>query len=249
MRLRNTMRKFTNSLIAFFKSFNLFETLFLTFSLITVITVSIVFKSDWLSIVYSLSAIFAMFCLSKSVYLYPIYQIISDGIYVVQSYFNGLYGESILNLFILIPIQIVTAISWFRNKRENSEIQVNKLAWQEWICIFATASALIAPVYFMLKALNTNYLIISVATFIIPIVSYYLTLRRSVFQFAAYIIQNLVIIVLWLMPIIEGGVGDIGLLPMALTFAIFGINNVYGFVNWTRKYKRQKMSIDKCDFN
>ena len=238
--MENVTKK-ENQLVKFFKSFNLFEIIFLTLSLATIITVSIVCKSDYLSIIYSLSAIFAMFCLSKGVFLYPIYQIISDGIYVIQAYMNCLYGESILNLFILIPIQIVTTISWFKNKKQHSEIQVNNLAWQEYLCVFLGAVALIVPVYFMLKALNTNYLIVSVATFILPIITYYLTLRRSVVQFGTYIIQNLTIILLWLMPIIYGGVADIGLLPMSLTFVIFIINNIYGFINWKRKYKNQEL--------
>ena len=62
-------------------------------SLLTCISEFSLLLRNQLIAVYSLSAIFAMFCLSKSVYLYPIYQIISDGIYVVQSYFNGLYGS------------------------------------------------------------------------------------------------------------------------------------------------------------
>ena len=241
------MKSLKQSLIDFFKSFNLFETLFLTISLVTITAVSIIFKSDALSIVYSLSAIFAMFCLSKGVYLYPIYQILSDGIYVVQAYFNGLYGESILNLFILIPIQIVTAISWFKNKQANDEVMVNKLPKIEYLFIFTTAIALIAPVYFMLGALGANYQIISVATFILPIITYYLTFRRSVVQFATYILQNLTIVLLWLMPIIEGGVADAGLLPMSLTFAIFVVNNIYGYISWRKRYKRQQIKQKQPD--
>lgn len=239
------MGNLKNSLANFFRSFNLFETFFLTISLSAIITVSIICKSDWLSILYALSAIFAMFCLSKSVFLAPVYLIISDSIYVIQSYCNGLYGESILNLFILIPLQIATAITWFRNKQKHSEIQINKLCWQEYLCIVLTALALVTPVYFMLNALNTNYIAISTATFILPIVSYYLTFRRSVVQFVAYIIQNLTIVALWLMPIIYGGVADTRLLPMSLTFVIFVVNNIYGYINWSRKYKKQKIENKK----
>ena len=237
------MKKLQQSLTNFFKSFNLFDILFLTISLTTLIAVFVICKSDYLSILYSLSAVFAMFCLSKAVFLYPIYQIISDSIYVIQAYHNGLYGESILNLCILIPLQIATAIAWFRNKRQTSQIQVNRLSWLEYVCIALFALSLIGPVYFLLRALNTNYLAISVATFILPMISYYLTFRRSVVQFGAYIVQNITIVLLWLMPIIYGGIADIGLLPMSLTFVMFVINNIYGFVNWRRKYKQQQIQL------
>lgn len=235
------------ALIKFFKSFTLFEILFLSISLIAVITVSIVCKSDGLSIAYSIVAIFTVFAFSKGVFIAPLYQVATSIIYATQSYYNGLYGELIKDACILAPFYIVTMVIWVLNKKKNKEIQITTIGWKEWLCIIACALVLIVPVYFGLQALNTKYLYLSIPAFILPLVSVYLVSRRSVFQFVSFLLQNIVGILLWLMPIFQGEPGGIELLPVAVSFGIFIINNSYGLWNWTRKYKAQKQGLMKND--
>ena len=232
--------------IKFFKSFTLYEILFLSISLASVITVSIIVKADTLSFVFPITAIIAVFMLSKGVFIAPIYQIIMMIVYCLQASTQALWGEVILNAGILIPIQITTMITWALNKNRNKEIQVNTLKWQEWLCILAFALTIIAPVFFLLRSLNTSYLPLSVVTFIFPIVSHYLTLRRSVLQWVSYIVQNCFAIALWLMPVFVGQL-SLSLLPMAMTFLIYEINNIYGLVNWSRKHKEQMAAREKLN--
>ena len=133
-----------NSLIKFFKSFTLFEILYLVISLVTITTVSIVFKCDGLSIAFSIVSIISVFMLSKGVFLAPIYQIVMATLYAVQAYLNSLYGDAILNMLILVPIQIATMIIWAINKKKNQEIQIVNIKWKEWLCIFGVAIAVVS---------------------------------------------------------------------------------------------------------
>ena len=234
-------------LIKFFKSFTLFEVLFLSISLIAVVTASIVCKSDVLSILYSIIAIITVFSFSKGVFIAPIYQVITSVIYATQSYYNGLFGEFIKDGCLLAPFYLITMIIWAINKKKNKEIQITTIGWKEWLCIIAVALALVAPVFFALQALNTKYLALSVVAFILPFVSVYLVSRCSIFQFVSFMLQNVVGIILWLMPTFQGEPGGLGLLPMAIAFTIFIVSNIYGLVNWTRKYKVQKQGLLKND--
>lgn len=233
------MSKIKSSLIKFFKSFTLFEILFISLSLLSVVVVSVIFKSDALSLAFSIVAIIAVFALSKGVFIAPIYNIAMDILYCLQASRQNLYGEIILNAAILVPIQIVSMINWGINKSKQGEIQINSIGWKEICIVLSCAVALIVPVYFMLKAFNTNYIYLSVVTFIFPIVSNYFIFRKSILQFVSFFIQNIVLIVVWLMPIFQGN-ASFGMLPMALTFVIFEINNVYGFINWSKKQKEQQ---------
>lgn len=229
--------------IDFFKSFNLFETLFLSLSLCAVITLSIVFKSDALSFVYTIVAVIAVFTLAKGLFLAPLFQIAMMALYIAQAWTQRLYGEMILYGVILIPIQIFAMISWIKNRGKGSDVKTSDIGWREWLVILTCALALIAPVYFGLRALNTNELVVSTITFIIPIISNYLTLRRSIYQYVFYILQSLVLIVLWLLPIIHGQ-ATIAILPMAVVYLIFEVSNVYGFINWIKLSKSQNRKKD-----
>lgn len=233
------MDKIKNTVIAFFKSFNLFEVLFLIFGLAAELSISIIFKSDALTFVYSIVSVVAVVTLFKGMVLSPIFQIVAMSLYIAQAWTQQLYGEMILYGAILIPLQIYAAFSWLKNRGKGSEVKTNDISKKEWLSIFACTLVLIAPVFFGLRALHTNQLIVSTFTFIIPIISNYLTMRRSVFQYVFYILQDIFLIILWLLPIFQG-LATIKILPMAIVYLIFGISDVYGIINWKKLGKKQK---------
>ncbi len=77
----------------FFKNFNLYDMIFLPIALVSVLTVSIVFKSDALSIAYSFIAILSVFFLSKGYIFAPIFLICQYLLYCTQSFLQGVWGE------------------------------------------------------------------------------------------------------------------------------------------------------------
>lgn len=231
----------------FFKKFNLFDYIYLPLSLLAVTIVSIVFQCDALSIVYSIIALIAVFILSKGFVIAPYAMICGYVIYAVQAYLNGLYGEAILNMFVLVPLQIFTIVSWIKNHKKlkeerSSSVIVNDIKWKEWLIIFAVAVAVGVAAYFGLRALNTNYLVLSVFTFVIPIIANYLMLRGSFYNFAVYIINSVLLVVMWLLPLFEGKDFGTDFIPMAVCFLSFAISDVYGMVNWLKLKRQQKLT-------
>ncbi len=227
----------------FFKSFTLFELIFLPVSLIAVLTVSIVFKCDALSIVYSVVGIMATFFLSKGVFFAPLCLIVMYGLYVAQSYLQSLYGEAFLYLVLLIPLQIYTFVNWVIKQKQgrNSNVLVMRdLKWREWTCLAVGTVAIGVASYFALRALNTNYLILSAISFAGACLANYLTMRGSIYQFVVYLINDIVLIILWLMPVFEGLPAGTDFVPMAVAFAAYIANNIYGLVNWYKIRKNKK---------
>jgi len=93
-----------------------------------------------------------------------------------------------------------------------------------------------AAFYFILRALNTANLIPSTVSVTTSFVAVYLTARRSPFYALGYAANDIVLIVLWSMAAAQ----DISCLSVVICFAVFFINDMYGFINWMRMQRRQQ---------
>lgn len=232
-----------NGIKRFFKSFNLYDKIFLPIALVAVITVSIVFKCDALSIAFSLFGIIAVFSLSKGYFFAPLALIAMYGIYAAQSYLQSLYGEMIVSLAIVVPLQAYAFVHWIIKKRRGENLSdkmiIRRLSWKEWISIAAAICAFAVGAYFMLKAFNTNFLVLSTASLTISLLASYLTMRGSKFQFFPYIIANVLCIIMWIMPLASGQANGTNFVPIAVCTVAFFVNNIYGFINWLKLEKSQ----------
>ena len=89
--------------------------------------------------------------------------------------------------------------------------------------------------YFILKALNTKNLIISTLSITTSFIAASLQALRSRYYALAYSLNDLVLIILWTLAIKE----DLSYLSLVICFIIFLINDIYGFINWTRIKNKQ----------
>ena len=60
-------------------------------------------------------------------------------------------------------------------------------------------------------------------------------MRRSPYYALAYAANDLILISLWILAALS----DPGYLPMVICFLVFLVNDVYGFVRWSRAGKSQ----------
>ena len=67
----------------------------------------------------------------------------------------------------------------------------------------------------------------------------YLTFRRSPYFALAYAMNDVVLIVLWILASIT----DISYLSVVICFVVFFVNDMYGFISWKRMEKRQKLNM------
>jgi nicotinamide riboside transporter PnuC len=95
-----------------------------------------------------------------------------------------------------------------------------------------------AAFYFILGALGNASLFFSTLSVTTSFLASALTYFRSPYYALAYAANDVVLIVLWIIA----AVGDLSYLSMVLCFVMFLANDLYGFFNWRRMEKMQKMS-------
>lgn len=66
----------------------------------------------------------------------------------------------------------------------------------------------------------------------------YLTFRRSAYFAVGYAANDIVLIVLWTMASLDNR----AYLSVVMCFIAFFANDIYGFINWQKMYRRQNMA-------
>ena len=98
-------------------------------------------------------------------------------------------------------------------------------------------------VYFLLKAFNTAYLVVSTIATMCGMLSGYLSIRRCEFNFLMYAVSNMITIVLWCLSIMQNSLVN---LPILVAFCVQFLLNCFGLLNWIR-IKRLQSKEDNFD--
>lgn len=158
--------------------------------------------------------------------------------YGLISFGFGYYGEMITYLGMSVPMAIFALISWLKNpyKGNRAQVKINRLKAKEIIFLFSLAALITFVFYFILKAFGTQNLIPSTVSVATSFIAVYLTARRSPFYALAYSVNDIVLIVLWVLACIR----DISYVSVVTCFIVFLANDTYGFFNWRRMQKKQE---------
>lgn len=232
------MMKFLNS----FKSLTRLE-LILWLSSVAVIVLSFIVGSsrDVLTIIASLIGVTALIFVSKGDVLGQVLTVVFSLFYAVISFRFRYYGEMITYLGMTAPIAVLSAVSWFKNPYENgkNEVKIAKLTKVKTIVLMLLTVAVTVLFHFILKYFNNANLFMSTVSIATSFSASALMLLRSPYYAVAYACNDVVLVILWIMASME----DISFLPMIVCFAIFLINDIYGFFNWRKMSRKQNNNI------
>ncbi len=120
--------------------------------------------------------------------------------------------------------------SWMTHKNEkNNTVEANKISKREWMMLFLASIIGFGLLYYILKYFNTNQLIISSLSMITSLIATYLIARRNKYSFLFYIGNDVILILLWGIPILQG---EFYLAPVLIENIVLLINDSYGLKNW-----------------
>ncbi|MDD4110346.1 MAG: nicotinamide riboside transporter PnuC [Clostridia bacterium] len=221
-----------------FGDWTIFETCLFFGSLFLVTILGIIFSGDWLIITCSLIAITTSLLLAKGKIIGQFFGLSLVILYSIISFRQGYFGEIITYLALMLPLYIYGIIQWLRHRDNKTKIvKVNEIKLKEWLGLILVTIVLSICTFFILKAFNTNELLMSTASVVSSILAVYLMARRNKYAFIFYLIDDLTLIILWGIPVFAGG---ISLIPILMTPVINLINDSYGVYNWHKIKKQQK---------
>lgn len=224
--------------LALIKYFSKFEiSLWVTSVFAICISFFAVKSTNYLTLTASLIGATALIFLSKGNVIGQILTVIFSILYGIISFTFQYYGEMITYLGMTLPIAFVSVFVWLKNMTgKNFEVKVNHISIIEYIFMIILGVGITIGFYFILKALNTNNLIFSTISIFTSFTASYLSLRRSEYYAIAYALNDIVLIILWVLATIE----NINYICMIICFVVFLVNDLYGFINWSKIKSRQK---------
>lgn len=206
---------------------------------VTVVTLAFVIfgASDPLTIAASLIGVTALIYVAKGHPLGQLLTIVFAVLYGVISFRVQYYGEMITYLGMTAPMALLALVTWLRNPYQDSaEVAVRRMSRRDVAVMLLLALATTVLFYFILRAMGNAALLVSTLSVTTSFLASYLTALRSPWYALCYAMNDLVLIVLWVLSSLADPSGA----AMVACFAMFFLNDMYGFVNWRRMEKRQK---------
>ena len=230
------MKKFLNP----FADLTLFERgLWCTSVAVIILSAVLMGGADLFSVIASLIGVTALIFVAKGYVIGQILTVVFAVFYGVISFGQQYYGEMITYLGMSSPMAIAAAIAWLKNPfRDTKEVAVRPMTKKTVGWLTVSTVLVTAAFYFILGAMGNASLAVSTLSVTTSFLASALTYFRSPYYALAYAANDVVLIVLWIIA----AVGDLSYLSMVLCFVMFLANDLYGFFNWRRMEKMQKMS-------
>ena len=228
--------------------FSIGERLLWSCSMLSAIVAFCIFdRENFLTLIVSLIGITALIFCAKGNPIGQAIIIVFGGFYGYISYTSKYYGEMITYLGMTVPMAVLALISWLKNpfEKDKPEVRINRLKLKEIVFMFFLTAVVTFGFYFILKILGTANLLFSTISIATSFVAVYLTFRRSPFFALGYALNDVVLIVLWVMATLK----DTSYVSVVICFAVFLINDLYGFFNWLKMLRHQEKVLKEKSEN
>lgn len=212
---------------------------------LSVITIAVSFllvnEKDYLTLTASLIGATALIFVAKGEVLGQILTVVFSIFYGVISFKFRYFGELITYVGMTAPIALMSAVTWLKNpyKKGESEVKIAKLTKGKIILMIVLTAVTTFVFYFILRCFNTANLFFSTVSVATSFSASYLMLFRSPYYAVAYSANDVVLIILWVLA----SVTNIQYVPMVICFAIFLVNDLFGFISWQKRKKQQRNTV------
>ena len=215
------------------------ELVLLLFSYVVITVFFFIFDGkNYLSYIASLLGATSLILNAKGNPLGQLIMIVFSVLYGIISYTFSYYGEMITYLGMTAPMALFALISWLRHpyQGKRTEVKVNILSVKEVLFMLFLSVPVTIAFYFILRAFHTANLLPSTLSVTTSFLAVYLTFRRSPFFALCYALNDVILIVLWLLATLE----NLSYVSVLVCFCVFLLNDLYGFINWLKMRKKQK---------
>ncbi len=196
-------------------------------------------RESYLSLSASLIGVTSLIFNAKGNPFGQLLMIIFSVLYGIISFGFAYYGEMVTYIGMTLPMAAFALVSWLRNpyKGRRSQVKVNSIGKRELISSLMLTVAVTLIFYFILEFFSTANIIPSTISVATSFFAAYLTFRRSPYFALAYALNDVVLLILWSLACLQ----DISYVSVLVCFAVFLVNDLYGFYNWTKMQSNQKL--------
>ena len=220
------------------KYFTAFEKCLWLFSVTFIIASFCIFdRTNYLTLIASLVGITSLIFCAKGNPFGQVMMVGFSAIYGIISFGFAYYGEMLTYLGMTLPMATISLITWLKNpyKHNKSEVEVRRIKKGDIYLLIILAPIVTAVFFFLLRAFGNANLLPSTLSVTTSFIAAFLCFKRSPYFALAYAVNDVVLILLWVLAAIE----DFSYFSVIICFLVFLVNDLYSFTNWRRMQKRQ----------
>lgn len=223
------------------------EVAWLTSCILLTIVSSILSDSSAFILIFSVISITNLVLAAKGKVFNYVLGLIAAIMYAVISYQNQVYGQLLLAVFFLCPIQFYGWYNWSRpqNVTKEKQIKIKTLTKIQFLNIIV-AIAITSAVYgYFILHLYFGQNVGLVADAIVEttsIVAFVLTVLLYKEFWILWLAVDVLTISIWVDGILDSAI-TIAIIPVIITKIVALINAIYGYVTWRKAYKLQRKTI------
>ena len=198
-------------------------------------------RVGYLTLAASLIGVTSLIFNAKGNPIGQILMILFSVLYGIISYSFAYYGEMVTYLGMTAPMAAVALVAWRRNpyKGTRAEVAVAHMRGKDWLLMSAATIAVTIAFYFILAYFHTANLIPSTISVTTSFAAAWLTYKRSPWFAVAYALNDIVLIVLWVLASLT----DRSYVSVTVCFVLFLVNDLYGFLSWRKMWARQEQNV------
>ena len=233
MKSNNTIKDFIK---AEFSGWTKFEKVLIPLILVT--SLSICANDTKVATVHAFFGILATILAGKGKISCYILGIVGVLCYSYLSFKNALWGTFALQTFYYLPMEFIGIFAWKNHLKEDTkEVKKTKLSLNErWIITFG--SVLISVILgIILMYFNDKFPFPDAFVTVLPIIAFYLTVKRCIEQWVVWTIVNTINIIMWLVIFQTGG----NTFATLLTWIIYFFFGLYFLYQWYKELKNQEI--------
>lgn len=195
-------------------------------------------RENYLTLVASLVGITSLIFCAKGNPFGQLMMVAFSAVYGVISFGFAYYGEMLTYLGMTLPMAAISLVTWLKNpyKKNRAEVEIRRINKKDILALVILTPIVTLVFYFILRWLGNANLLPSTLSVTTSFMAAFLSFRRSPYFALAYALNDIVLIVLWILAALK----DFSYFSVIICFLVFLVNDLYSFINWRRMQKRQK---------
>ena len=162
---------------------------------------------------------------------------IQCALYAIISYKATYYGETLLNVAFLIPMEFVGFKAWMKNMNSaNAEVVKLRMTWRQrtfWAMILAAGTIGLGLI---LKHYNDAMPFMDAFTTVGTMIAFVLTVKRYSENWWIWVAINVATVSMWLKNVLDGG--ENASIATLLMWSVYLVNSVIMLIRWQREARR-----------
>lgn len=210
------------------------EKLWLIIASVTILSLSIYLKDNWVGITSALTGIWCVIFTGKGKRSSFIFGMVNVLCYAYVAMNAKFYGEVMLNILYYVPMNVVGWIAWTKHMNEDTgEVSKQKMSGKSGLITYALTAIAIVAYGYILKIMGGNLPYIDSMSTIVAIVAQILSVKRLTEQWILWIVVDVVSVIMWGINFAQGG-ESIATLAM---WSVYLINAIVMYIKWYKEAK------------